>query len=69
MDALELRRRRRWLDLTHAELADRARCSVTTVQVLEGGWTPRKGRSRALDRILAVLDELKPAEAPETAKA
>jgi transcriptional regulator with XRE-family HTH domain len=50
----DLRQRREALGLSRQQLAQGARCSLTTLQMLESGYRPE--RSRALDRVLAVLE-------------
>jgi transcriptional regulator with XRE-family HTH domain len=52
---ISLKNRRIAARLTQQQLAQRARCSIAFVQMLEGGFRPTQ--SEVLPRIVAVLDE------------
>ena len=55
-DALSIRERRRRLGMTRLELAVRAGCSPSYLQILEGGALP--GLSRVMPRVDAALASL-----------
>jgi transcriptional regulator with XRE-family HTH domain len=56
----DLRTRRLAAGLTRQQLAERAGCSMSTVGLLEGGWTPRHSDVLArLDAVLASTPERK----------
>ncbi len=64
-----LRARREAAGLSQQRLAELAGCSIATIGLYEGGYSP--SRSTVLERLLAVLDEERPADGPgaqETAR-
>jgi transcriptional regulator with XRE-family HTH domain len=50
-----IRDRRKALKLSQQELAAQADCSIASMRLYEGGWTPTTGASPVLKRILDVL--------------
>ncbi len=64
-----LRARREAAGLSQQRLAELAGCSIAAIGLYEGGYSP--SRSTVLERVLAVLDEERPAGGPgahETAR-
>lgn len=64
-----LRARREAAGLSQQRLAELAGCSIATIGLYEGAYSP--ARSTVLERVLAVLDEERPAGGPgaqETAR-
>lgn len=64
-----IRARREAAGLSQQRLAELACCSIATIGLYEGGYSP--ARSTVLERVLAVLDEERPADGPgaqETAR-
>jgi transcriptional regulator with XRE-family HTH domain len=49
----EIGERRRAAGLSQQALAERAKCSISTIALFERGYTPK--RSATLDRVLAIL--------------
>ncbi len=62
----DLRALRRAAGLSQQELAERARCSFSSVRLMESGYRPSGGRSAVLERVLAVLlNDVRPGVGPE----
>lgn len=57
-----LRARREAAGLSQQRLAELAGCSIATIGLYEGGYSP--ARSTVLERVLAVLDDERPVSQP-----
>lgn len=70
-ESADIRQRRELLGLSREKLARQANCAAITIEMLEGGWRPK--RSRVLPALLATLDRLERGlpqtdEAPATSR-